>query len=168
MLNKKYFHIIIAALIMICFCAAPAFAGKDSKKGKGKNCRGQKSLFVNLTTDDINAAAMAINFAKMTRMKKGIPVTIFMNAQGTRLADANRPAAIWVGTEEVPPTNVHELLEAFMVAGGKVIVCPMCSRNVAGMDLPEDLFSFHENLVIGTYDDISEALLAPNVSVLSY
>lgn len=51
---------------------------------------GQK-LFVNLTSDEMNRAAMAIGFSSKVLQEKKIPVTIFLNVEGVRLADKSNP-----------------------------------------------------------------------------
>ena len=48
-----------------------------------------EKLFVNITSDNIDKAAMAISFSTKIRMEKKIPVTIFLNVEGVRIADKN-------------------------------------------------------------------------------
>ena len=45
----------------------------------------EESLFVNLSTDDLDRAAMAVNFAHKILVGREIPVTIFLNVEGVRL-----------------------------------------------------------------------------------
>jgi sulfur relay (sulfurtransferase) complex TusBCD TusD component (DsrE family) len=52
---------------------------------------GNKSLFVNLTSNEMNRAAMAINFSTRIRTQKQIPVTIFLNVDGVRLVNRHIP-----------------------------------------------------------------------------
>ncbi len=119
---------------------------------------GQK-LFVNITSDDINKAAMAIGFSTKVRMEKKIPVTIFLNVEGVRIADKNIPEH-----KHSTGKSLKEMLAGFMQAGGKVIVCPMCMKNVGGLT-KDDLI---EGVVVGGSDVTWPALFAEDTTVLSY
>lgn len=114
----------------------------------------QDKLFVNLTTDEARRVAMAVGFATKVREEKKIPVTIFLNVEGVRLADKN---IAHCGASQ-------ELLKEFMRSGGRVIVCPMCMQNVGGMD-KDDLISGVE---IGGPEVTWPALFDDDVTVLSY
>lgn len=119
-------------------------------------------LFVNLTDDDINTSAMAINFATRVLNERGIAVTIFLNVEAVRLVDTNIP-------ESTHPNGMtpRQMLTAFMEAGGEVIVCPMCMANVGGMteaDLLEGVQVGSSDLTWGRlFGDDGE-----NVTVISY
>ncbi len=117
------------------------------------------SLFVNLTSDDLDRAAMAINFSTRVRQQKNIPVTLFLNVEGVRIADKRLPQKIHPNGK-----SLKQMLSIFMESGGKVIVCPMCMKNVGGMT--------RENLVagavVGSADTTWPAMFAESVTVLSY
>jgi sulfur relay (sulfurtransferase) complex TusBCD TusD component (DsrE family) len=117
----------------------------------------KNSLFVNLSSDEINRAAMAISFAHKVLKKKQIPVTIWLNVEGVRLVDINIPQNTYVNGK-----TVREMLQTFMKDGGKVIICPMCMKNVGGLDPDMDL------LKGVTTEGTLAALFAENVTVLSY
>jgi predicted peroxiredoxin len=89
----------------------------------------QRSVWVNLTSDDTKRAAMAVSLAHSVMKRKETPVTIFLNVDGVRLADRNIPQHLHPNGK-----SVQEMLQAFMKDGGKVLICPMCMKNVAGMD----------------------------------
>ena len=116
-------------------------------------------LFVSLSTDDIDRAAMAINFATNVRKETGRPATIFLNVEGVRLADTNIPSNIHVSGKAVP-----EMLQSFMDAGGVVLVCPMCMKNVGGM-VEDDIIA---GAIVSSPEVVWAALFADNVTVLSY
>jgi predicted peroxiredoxin len=118
-----------------------------------------QSLFVNLTSDEINRAAMAINLSTRILQQKKIPVTIFLNVEGVRLVDKD-------GIEHKHATgkSLREMLTEFMAAGGRVLACPMCMKNVGGLE-KEDLLTGVE---VGGSDTTWPALFDEGVTVLSY
>ena len=120
---------------------------------------GDSSLFVNLTSDELNRASMAISFATRVLEEKEIPVTVFLNVEGVRLADPRIPAQTHA-TGKTP----RQMLEAFMEAGGTVIACPMCMKNVGG--LTEDVLI--DGVVVGSSDVTWPPMFAEGATVLSY
>jgi len=117
---------------------------------------GDKKLFVNLISDDLDRAAMAVSFSKKILSTGDIPVTIFLSAQGVRWADKNIPQNRYVNGKTVP-----EMLQEFMKSGGQVILCKMCMVNVAGIKQSDviDGIKFTGTL---------SALFADNTVVLTY
>jgi predicted peroxiredoxin len=132
----------IVSLVMLLCAAFPAAADDEDK------------LFINLTTDEARRAAMAIGFATKVREEKKIPVTIFLNVEGVRLADKD---IAHCGASQ-------DMLKEFMRSGGRVIICSMCMQNVGGMD-KDDLISGVE---MGGPEVTWPALFADEVTVLSY
>lgn len=118
-----------------------------------------KKLFVNLTSDDTNRAAMAVGMATLVIQKEKIPVTILLNVDAVRLADKTIPQNKYANGK-----SATEMLAVFMKAGGKVIVCPMCMNNVGGMT-NDDLIP---GVVTGGPDVTFPALLADDTTVISY
>jgi len=131
----------IVSLLMLLCAAFPA-AADDAK------------LFINLTTDEARRAAMAIGFATTVREEMKIPVTIFLNVEGVRLAHKNIAHC----------GATQNMLKEFMRDGGRVIICPMCMQTVGGME-KEDLISGVE---IGGPQVTWPALFDEDVRVLSY
>lgn len=119
----------------------------------------QKSLFVNLTSNEMNRAAMAITFGTRVLTQKQIPVTFFLNVDGVRLVNRHIP-----GNTHVSGQTLQQMLTEFMKAGGKVIACPMCMKNVGGMTRADLL----DGVVIGSSDVTWPALFAENTTVLNY
>lgn len=119
----------------------------------------ETSLFVNLTSDEMNRAAMAIGLATRVRTEAAIPVTVFLNVDGVNLADARRPQNVHASGK-----TVHAMLAEFVDAGGSLVVCPMCLEHVGGM-APDDLIA---GCVLGDSDHGMPELLADGVRVLSY
>ena len=119
----------------------------------------EQRLFVNLTSDELDRAAMAIGFGTKVLQEKKIPVTIFLNVDGVRLADKNIPQNKYV-TGNTP----QQMLQKFMESGGRVIICPMCMKNVGGMG-KDDLI---EGVEMGGPQVTWPALFDEYVTVLSY
>jgi len=115
-----------------------------------------KKLFVNLISDDLDRAAMAVSISNKTLSTKKIKVTIFISAQGVRWVDKKIPQNTYVNGKTIP-----EMLQNFMKSGGQVIVCKMCMKNVGGMKTSEVIEGVK-------FSGTLEALFADNTTVLSY
>ncbi len=118
-----------------------------------------KNLFVNLTSDDTNRAGMAVGMSTKILVDQKVPVTIFLNVDAVRLADKNIPQNKYANGK-----TVTEMLGGFMKSGGKVIVCPMCMKNVGGMS-KDGLIS---GVVLGGPEMTFPALMADDTTVISY
>lgn len=138
-----------AMLALLCMMTSPLVqADEDEQK-----------LFVNLTSDEINRASMAIAFSTNILTKKKIPVTIFLNVEAVRIADTTLPEH-----KHANGKSTRQMLSDFIKAGGKVIICPMCMRNVGGIKKGELL----DGVEIGGPDVTWPALFADDTTVLSY
>ncbi|MCW9048498.1 MAG: DsrE family protein [Gammaproteobacteria bacterium] len=141
---KKTFSLVLVIFLYFALNAV-AFAGDDDKK-----------LFVNLISDDIDRAAMAVSISNKVLSSENIKVTIFLSAQGVRWVDKTIPQNRYANGKTIP-----EMLQSFMKSGGQVIVCKMCMKNVAGIKQDEviDGVKFTGTL---------QALFADNTTVLTY
>jgi sulfur relay (sulfurtransferase) complex TusBCD TusD component (DsrE family) len=142
-------HKPFAALLGLLLLAAATAAQAGEAKG----------LFINLTSGELNRAAMAISFGHRVLKEKRLPTTLFLNVDAVRLASRNIPSQTPAGGR-----SVHQMLKDFMADGGKVIACPMCMANVAGMKQADLL----EGVVMGSAEVTWPALLGDDVRVLSY
>lgn len=140
---------LVAVLVFLCMAFSQSLFARD----------GGEKLFVNLTSDELNRASMAIGFSTKVMTEKKIPVTIFLNVEGARIADKNIP-----GNKHVSGKSLKEMLAAFMKSGGRVIICPSCMENVSGLS-KEDLI---EGVEVGGPDVTWPALFAEGTTVLSY
>ena len=122
----------------------------------GLTAEAGKKLFVSLTTDDLDRAAMAVGISNKVLSTEKIPVTIFLSAQGVRWADKNIPQNRYANGKTIP-----EMLKGFMKSGGKVIICKMCMKNVGGIKKEEVLEGIK-------FSGTLPALFADNTTVLSY
>lgn len=116
----------------------------------------EKKLFVNLISDDLDRAAMAIGISNKVLSTKSIKATIFLSAQGVRWADKNIPQNSYVNGK-----TIHEMLQDFMKSGGQVILCKMCMNNVGGIKQSEVIEGIK-------FTGTLEALFADNTTVLTY
>jgi predicted peroxiredoxin len=115
-----------------------------------------KKLFVSLTTDNLDRAAMAVGISNKVLSSEKIPVTIFLSAQGVRWADKNIPQNRYVNGKTIP-----EMLQGFIKSGGQVILCKMCMKNVGGLKKEEVIEGIK-------FSGTLPALFADNTVVLSY
>lgn len=120
---------------------------------------GEEKLFVNLSSDELNIAAMAIGFSTNILTQKEIPVTLFLNVNSIRIVDKNIPEH-----KHANGKSLKEFLTDFIEAGGRVIVCPMCMKNVGGLNKDELL----EGVEVGGPDVTWPALFAEGTTVLSF
>lgn len=146
MRSKKYL-VAMMALFSLFFSQTLLASDSDQK------------LFVNLSSDELNRAAMAISFSTRVLTEKKIPVTIFLNVDAVRIADKNIPE-----NKHASGKSLKEMLVTFMDGGGKVIACPMCIKNVGGMT-KDDLIN---GINVGSSDVTWPALFAEDTTVLSY
>lgn len=141
--------VVLTALTVIAL--APAVGWADEHK--------TESIVVHLSssTNDLHAAKMALKLG--TALKEhGAKVTLFVDLEGVRIADARQPQDLRWGGE----ATVAELYGAFVAAGGKVLVCPHCAQAV-GLDSK----SVREGAKIGTTEEIV-GLLAGASKILDY
>jgi predicted peroxiredoxin len=142
MTSKK----LITMLTFLCVVAASSvFAQTNDER-----------LFVNLTSDEINRATMAIVFGTRVLTERNIPVTIHLTVEGTRIADRNIPEKT-----NADGNSLKGLLSQFIDKGGRVIVCGMCMKNIGGIKENE--------LIEGVQTEGGmSALFEPNTTVVSY
>ncbi len=141
---KKIFSLMLFTILYLGINST-GFADEDNKK-----------LFVNLISDDLDRAAMAVSISNKVLSTQKIPVTIFLSAQGVRWVDKNIPQNRYVNGKTMP-----EMLQGFMKSGGQVIICKMCMENIGGIKQQEviDGVKFTGTL---------SALFADNTTVLTY
>ena len=141
---KKIFSLIFLAFLSLGINSI-AFADDDDKK-----------LFVNLISDDLDRAAMAVSISNKVLSTEDIKVTIFLSAQGVRWADKTIPQNRYVNGKTIP-----EMLQGFMKSGGQVILCKMCMENVGGIK--------QEDVIDGVkFSGAISALFADDTTVLTY
>ena len=141
---KKIFSLLLLTFLYFGINTT-GFADDDDKK-----------LFVNLISDDLDRAAMAVSISNKVLSTGDIPVTIFLSAQGVRWVDKNIPQNRYANGKTIP-----EMLQGFMKSGGQVILCKVCMENVGGIK--------QEEVIDGVkFTGTLSALFADNTTVLTY
>ncbi len=107
---------VCSALLLTLLLALPALAGPPAR------------IMTSVTTDDVNRAAMAIQFTHAAMKSKGLPATLFFNVDGVRLVHKGIPSPVYPSGQ-----SIREMIAAFMHDGGTVLACPMCMKHVGGM-----------------------------------
>ena len=107
---KKSHYIITAA-----FLACSLFAGAASASVKG--------VFIDLSSTDIFKVHRAFAVGTMLRNQQKLPVTIFISLNVTPYVDKDYPISSMLSLRG---ENIHDHMNNFMAAGGKIMVCGMC------------------------------------------
>lgn len=144
---KKLVHVsLLAVLLLVSLFCSSALAGMNNK------------VVANITTNDVNRAAMAIKFTHSIMKSKGMKATLFFNVYGVELVNKNKISPIY-------PTgqNIAQMLAEFVQDGGTVLACPMCMKNVGGMTNADLLPGVSSKKGMGL-----EAITQPDTLVLSY
>jgi predicted peroxiredoxin len=121
--------------------------------------KAKQSLFINLTSDNIDRASMAITLGHRVLKEKKVPVTIWLNVDAVRLVNKNVRQNMYSDAR-----TPLEKLQSFMKEGGKVMICPMCMRNLGGLELKD----LPEGVVVSEMDMWWDAMYAEGARVLSY
>ncbi len=135
------------------------FYVKPSRQGDVEHGFSVESLYVSLTTDDVDRAAMAVGQAHKIMNGREIPVTIFLNVEGVRLVDKTIPQNMHATGE-----SVQDRLVNFMADGGTVLVCPFCMKNVGGMTEADVI----DGVLLGSPELTWGALFTEGARTLSY
>jgi predicted peroxiredoxin len=139
--------LLILALMNLTICAAPAQTVAKQK------------VIVHLThyTDNLHAVSMAVHLAQMMQTT-GADVTLLLDLDGVRLASTKETQNLVWGKGE----PISKEYDAFVKAGGRVLLCPHCSEN-AGIT-ERDL---RPGARIGKHGELPKTILAAN-KVLDY
>lgn len=106
----------------------PAAPAAPARPPGTKPAQARQRVVVNLKhgTDDLHAVFMAYKLGT-GMLAAGADVTLFLNMEGTRLADRRQPEDLGWGAES---TRLRDVQKAFADAGGKVLICPHCAHAV--------------------------------------
>lgn len=144
---------LVSVVLVMSAMAGPVVADGDAKGG----------LFINLTTDDTWSAAKAIMFAHEKALKGGHePVVIWLNVRGVYLADKKRASHV-PGPMRGADTSIQQMLDNFMTAGGRVLMCQACS-GAAGLTLDD----YIEGVEMGDWPTIESLLWQDGMQTLAW
>ena len=102
----NYRHIKLAIAALLITVSSAAFSGANDP------------LFINLSTDDLSRASMAINFGKH-HSNGGHPLTIFLDDKAVMLG-------VKAGSTKF--ADQQQALSEVISSGALVIMCPMCLK----------------------------------------
>jgi sulfur relay (sulfurtransferase) complex TusBCD TusD component (DsrE family) len=110
-------------------------------------------LFVNVTTDELHRANMALTFSK-NQFERKHPVTIFLNDR-----------AVFLGSRAEGERFKHhqDLLKSFIKDGATVLICPMCMKHYGVKEA--DLI---EGIKVGNPDLTGAALFRDGTKTLTW
>ncbi len=114
-------------------------------------------LVVNITSDDVWTGQMGLGFARAVQNDGG-DVVVFLNVRAVALANSAVPQHTGGGSGKTS----HQLIADILSAGGRVFVCPGCTR-MAGLKL--------DNRIEGVEADGSayrKIVMAPGTRIVSY
>jgi len=138
----------ISLFFMAIFFPLQSQAAEDKSMG----------LFINLTEGDKGPAAHAMHFASKM-MKRGHPVTLFLNNSAVSLASKNAPHGVFPMAGKTVPEMMQDLIKD----GAVVIVCKMCAK-MHGIK-PAGLI---DGTKLGNPELISEYLFDPKYKSISW
>ena len=124
----------------------------------GLSASEQKTIFYNVTTEEVWPAGMALGQARKA-LKNGYKVVIFLNVRGVYLASRRFKTDTWGDSGE----TLQDMLKSAMDEGAKVVICPMCVKK-AGMTMGDMI----PGVVKGGPDVTMKAMTADNTVVISY
>ena len=145
---RQHHFIILAMLFVLTLFAGSALADEH----------GNKTIFYNITSDDVWTAGMATGQASKA-LESGYDVVVFLNVRAVYLASTARKQDTFAGTGK----TAQQMLQAIMKNGGRVVICPMCMKQ-AGLSMD----SIIEGVEKGGPDVTFKVLTADDTVVMSY
>lgn len=129
----------------------PSFGEPAATTAKAATAAKSTPTVIHLShfADNLHATLMALKVTRAVQKQK-VPVVLFLDLEGVRLADKRQPQDLRWGTSE----PVAAYFDAFVKDGGKVLVCPHCAP-MAGLDSK----NLRENSRIATEEEIGEMVV---------
>jgi predicted peroxiredoxin len=109
-------------------------------------------------SDDVHAVSMALGIATAMAKRPGAKLTLFLDREGVRIADRRTPGNLRYGHSK----TLVELYDAFVAAGGEVLVCSHCAEAIG---LTAD--QLRQGARIGSDEEVANRLLAAD-RILDY
>ncbi len=144
----KLLHALVLALALAV--TAPLVA-------QAQQAEGEPTVVINLTSDDVWTGQMALGFAQNLQ-EAGANVVIFLNVRAVTLANGAVPQHV----EAMTGKTAHQMLTEIVEAGGRVFVCPGCTRQ-AGLDVADRI----DGIEPGGPEFLA-IVMAPATRIMSY
>lgn len=125
MMHTPFLARILVGLALLGSLVSSPLVAEAADQGKGQKVVVHLSHF----TDDLHRSFMALKIATLLQ-KTGADVHLFLDIEGVRLADKRQSLDVTWGPSKTP---LSEYYEAFVTAGGKVVLCPHCAH-AGGVD----------------------------------
>ena len=138
---------VAAASVLVGF-SGNARAAEDKAAG----------LFLNLANGGTGSAGHALQFVDKM-MKRGHPVTVFLNGKAVMIAVKDAPQP----TYPVSGKTLQEHLVDLIGQGAKIIVCQVCAR---GQGVAAD--NLIDGAVLGKPNLVADTLFDPSYKVISW
>jgi len=116
-----------------------------------------RTLVINLTSDDVWTGQMAMNFARRIQ-EDGGNVVVFLNVRAVTFANSNVPQHTQAATGKTPHERIKEIIDA----GGEVYLCPSCTEQ-AGLNIDDRI----DGVKVGG-PEFRAILMAPDTKIISY
>ena len=139
----------VAVVVMAIGLATPALAQDGSTAAS--------TLVVHIATDDVWSGQMGLGFARRIQ-EDGGNVIVSLTVRAVALANADVPQHVGGGSGKTP----HELIADILDAGGRVFVCPSCTRQ-AGLSLDDRI----EGTEPGS-PEYRQIIMAPGTRIISF
>ena len=117
----------------------------------------ERTLVINLTSDDVWTGQMAMNFARRIQ-EDGGNVVVFLNVRAVAFANRNVPQHTQAATGKTPHERIKEIIDS----GGEVYLCPGCTEQ-AGLELDDRI----DGVKVGG-PEFRAILMAPDTRIMSY
>ncbi len=144
------FNIVAAALVALPLAAGCASVGSGPAYAQQTQQAQKVVVHLGSFTNDLHSTFMALSLGA-NMQKAGASVTVFLDREGVRLADARERGDLTWGDSG----PVSKALIDFMAAGGKVMVCPHCAE-LAGMKAAD----LRPGVQMGTHEGVAQLMLA--------
>jgi predicted peroxiredoxin len=127
-IKEKAMKRVMCLVLVLVSCSIFLMMSGITDLSAGAQDKQQIVVHLRHYTDDLHAVLMALRVAGITQ-GKGAQVTLMLDLEGVRLADARQPNDLQWGHGG----TVAEAYDAFVKAGGKILVCRHCAM-AAGID----------------------------------
>jgi len=141
-------RILTAISTLLLVSAQPSLCAPESAAKTSEAKSAATVVHLSHFGDNLHATVMALKICRALQKRK-VPVTLFLDQEGVRLADKRQPQDLRWGESE----KVSTYFNAFVESGGKVLVCPHCAP-AAGLEET----NVREGGRIATEDEIGSAI----------